>query len=204
MPSPVGSSFSTKAVSTTRVSLTDNTGYAVFGDCEGSPDTTASIYQHGCIMISNDTGTGSNGAYQNTGSIAVPVWTLLSSSVGALLSASPTAGVGYTTGAGGTVTQTGASKGSQVTLNKVAGQITIASAALATNPVAGFTLVNTAILATDTINLSIATGATVNAYRTMVDTVIAGSAHISISNISGLSLSETLVMNYAIVRGASS
>lgn len=76
MASPSGTSFSTPAVSATRVSLTDASGYALFGDCTGSPDTTASIYQHGCIIISSDTGTGANGVYQNTGSIAVPSWSL--------------------------------------------------------------------------------------------------------------------------------
>lgn len=72
-----GTSFSTLAKSATNISLTDQNGYGLFGDCVGAPDTTAGLYQHGCLMIRNDTSTGTPATYQNTGSIASPVWTLL-------------------------------------------------------------------------------------------------------------------------------
>jgi hypothetical protein len=47
---------------------------------------------------------------------------------GGFFSTSPTIGIGYATGAGGTVTQL-TSRTTGVTLNKVAGQITLFSAA---------------------------------------------------------------------------
>jgi hypothetical protein len=71
-----GTSFSTIAKSATNISLTDGNGYGLFGDCTGAPDTSAGLYQHGCIMVRSDTSTGTVAVYQNTGSVAVPVWTL--------------------------------------------------------------------------------------------------------------------------------
>lgn len=60
----------------------DRLGFAVYAICTGTPPTTASIFKHGCIMIQSDSGTGTNGVYQNTGSTASPVWTLLATGLG--------------------------------------------------------------------------------------------------------------------------
>jgi hypothetical protein len=74
-------------------------------------------------------------------------------------SSSATAGIGYGTGAGGTVTQT-ISRTTGVTLNKICGSVTVfsASATIA----ADFTVTNSTVSATDTIICSVqASGATV-------------------------------------------
>lgn len=51
--------------------------YALVAACNGVPPTTASVFKHGCLMFRMDTATGSPAIYQNTGSSAVPAWTLL-------------------------------------------------------------------------------------------------------------------------------
>jgi hypothetical protein len=112
-------------------------------------------------------------------------------------------GVGYATGAGGPVTQA-TSKVTGVTLNKICGQITMNNAALGSSAVASFTLTNSAIDATDIVSANISSGATAGAYRLIVDAVAAGSCRISLVNGSGGSLSEAVVINFAVIKGVNS
>lgn len=118
---------------------------------------------------------------------------------GASQSNSPSQGVGYATGAGGAVTQ-GTSKSTGVTLSKMSGQITMHAAALAAAAIVGFTVINTQVKAGDVVVVSLASGGTANSYDIVVDAVAAGSFHISVTNISGDSLSEALVLNFAVIR----
>jgi hypothetical protein len=112
--------------------------------------------------------------------------------------------LGYGTGSGGTVTQA-TSKATAVTLNKPTGQITMINAALTASTSVIFALSNTLISATDTVILShSATGGTANAYITEALTCGAGSVAIRVTNITGGSLSEALVINYAVIKGATS
>lgn len=122
---------------------------------------------------------------------------------GGVLSIHATKGVGYGTGAGGTVTQA-TSKATGVTLNKVCGQITMNNAALAAATSVSFTLTNSAIAATDVVVVNIATTATANSYAITVDAVAAGSCRIQLRNISAGSLSEALVLNFAVIKGVTS
>lgn len=115
-------------------------------------------------------------------------------------STSSSAGIGYATGAGGTVTQI-TSKTTGVTLNKVCGQITMNNAALASGVVATFTLTNSAIAATDIVHVHMSGGGTVGSYFVMVDSVSAGSCQISVRNYSGGSLSEAIVLNFNVIKG---
>jgi hypothetical protein len=124
-------------------------------------------------------------------------------SSGAVTSSSASAGNGYATGAGGTVTQT-TNKSNGVTLNRVCGQITMNNAALANGAVVEFTVTNSAVAATDTINLNLASGAaTSTAYRYWVSAVAAGSFKIVVENRSGGSLSEALVLTFAVLKAVS-
>lgn len=119
---------------------------------------------------------------------------------GASQSVSPTAGVGYATGAGGAVTQA-TSKSTGVTLNKVTGQITMHAAALAASATVGFTLTNSTIKATDVVDVSIASGATADSYdKPVVDATGTGSCRIQIRNKSGGSLGEALVLNFVVLK----
>jgi hypothetical protein len=117
-----------------------------------------------------------------------------------ILSKGPTSGIGYATGAGGAVTQA-TSKTTGVTLNTVSGQITLNAASLAANTAAGFTLTNSAISATDVIQISIASGVTTaGSYFVVVDAVANGSCRITIRNVTAGALAEALVLNFAVIK----
>ena len=107
--------------------------------------------------------------------------------------------IGYTAAAQGTVTQA-TSKSTGVTLNKPAGVITMNNASLATATNATFTLTNSFISANDVIVLTLASGQTTpGTYNVFVNAVAAGTASITLRNISAGSLSEAIVVNFAII-----
>jgi hypothetical protein len=107
--------------------------------------------------------------------------------------------IGYATGAGGTVTQ-GTSKATAVTLNKVVGEITLHGAALAGVAIVSFTLTNTLIAATDVLILNHASVGTVGGYAFQAQCA-AGSAVINVQNNTAGSLSEAIVIRFALIKG---
>lgn len=115
----------------------------------------------------------------------------------AILSVSGTAGIGYGTGAGGTVTQI-TSKSTGVTINKVCGQITMHNAALAAGAVVSFVVTNSACTATDVPDVCVASGGTANAYRADVTAVASGSFTITVENLTAGSLSEAPVLTFSL------
>lgn len=54
-----------------------NSNLMLFGYCTGAPDTTADVFEHGCILIRIDSGTGNKAIYENVGSSSVPSWNLI-------------------------------------------------------------------------------------------------------------------------------
>ena len=110
----------------------------------------------------------------------------------------PLGGVGYATGAGGTATQL-TSKSTGVTLSKAAGQITTHNAALAAATIVSFVLTNTAIAAGDVLVLNHVSGGTLGAY-TLNARCAAGSATIDIRNNTAGSLSEAIVIGFALIK----
>lgn len=111
------------------------------------------------------------------------------------------AAIGYATGSGGTVTQA-TSKATGVTLNKGTGQITMNAASLAANTAVSFVLSNSLIAATDVPRVVIGSGGTLGAYMVSVDAVAAGSCTISLRNMTAGALTEAVVLNFALVKGA--
>jgi hypothetical protein len=110
--------------------------------------------------------------------------------------------IGYSAAGQGTVTQA-TSKSTGVTLNKSAGQITMNGAALAGATAVSFTLTNSLISAKDVIILTIGSGATATAYTAYVSSMAAGSAVITLRNLTAsTSYSEAVVVNYAIIHCA--
>lgn len=110
--------------------------------------------------------------------------------------------LGYTAEAQGTVTQA-TSKSTAVTLNKSAGVITMNNASLATSTNATFTLNNSLISANDTVILTISGGQTTpGSYNVFANALAAGSVSISLRNISGGTLSEAVVVNFALIHCA--
>ena len=109
--------------------------------------------------------------------------------------------IGYATAAQGTVTQA-TSKSTGVTLNKSSGQITMNNAALANGAVVTFTLTNNLLSAKDVIIVNVSGGATTaGTYTALVSSIGAGSAVLGLYNISTGSLSEAIVLNFAIIHG---
>ena len=107
--------------------------------------------------------------------------------------------LGYTAAAQGTVTQA-TNKSTAVTLNKSAGVITMNNASLATATNATFTLNNSLISANDTVILTISGGqATAGSYNVFANALSAGSVSITLRNISGGTLSEAVVINFALI-----
>jgi len=117
----------------------------------------------------------------------------------AIKSIHATAGLGYGTGAGGAVTQA-TSKSNGVTLDKVCGQITMNNAALNAGVSVSFTLTNSAIAATDVVEVNIASAASADSYHVSVTAVAAGSCRIQVRNFTAGNLSETLVLNFAVIK----
>lgn len=116
------------------------------------------------------------------------------------LTSSGTAGIGYATGAGGTVTQA-TNKTTGVTIDKTTGTITMNNAALAAAAEAKFTVTNSTVAATDVPVVAIKSGGTSGSYMICVSAVAAGSFDITISNVSGGSLSEAIVVSFVIIKG---
>jgi hypothetical protein len=111
-------------------------------------------------------------------------------------------GLGYGTGSGGTVTQgAGSGKATAVTLNKPTGQITMNGAALAAGATVNFTFNNSLLASADVLLLNLKSwGAN---YRLNVE-MGSGSAFIFLTNLTAGSLSDALVLNFAIIKGATS
>jgi hypothetical protein len=119
---------------------------------------------------------------------------------GTIRSTSDTAGIGYSAGAGGTETQL-SSKSTGVTLNKIAGQITLNSATLNAATNVSFTLTNSAISNTDVMIINHISGGTVGAY-TFNGACGNGSATITIRNVTAGNLSEAPVIRFVVIKGA--
>jgi hypothetical protein len=113
---------------------------------------------------------------------------------------------GYAPVAQGTVTQA-TDKSTGVTLNKSAGRITMNNAALAGSTAVSFILTNSTISINDTIVVCVSsntTGSALGAYTTYVSYLAAGSALITLRNLTAsTSYSEAVIINYSIIHGAS-
>lgn len=110
-----------------------------------------------------------------------------------------TAGVGYSAGGGGAVTQI-TSRTTGVTLNANSGAITLVSAAGSTTP-ASFTVTDSKVAATDVIVLNQKSGT--DLYSLSVTAVAAGSFQVTFNTKSGTT-TEQPVLNFAVIKGAAS
>ena len=132
---------------------------------------------------------GSSGQvlYNNAGAVA-----------GGNLGYNATTGVfGYLSGTG-TITQA-TNKATGVTLNSPAGQITLNGAALAADTTVSFTLTNSSITANDVLILNHLSAGTAGSYLLNAQAA-AGSASINIRNITAGSLSEAIVICFAVIK----
>jgi hypothetical protein len=143
------------------------------------------------IGIANGTSLTVSGSITAVSTITTP---------GSILSSG--GGIGYGVGAGGSVAQS-TSKSTGVVLNKGSGQITMNAAALLPTTSVSFTLTNSLINISDVIITNIKSGATVGSYQLQVDGVNTGSCVISLRNQSSISMSESVVINFCVIKGSS-
>lgn len=118
------------------------------------------------------------------------------------LASSPTLGLGYATGAGGTVTQL-TNKSTGVTLNTVCGAITMNNAQLNAGALVAFTLTDSAIAATDTVIVNHLSGGSFGNYAIQAAGG-AGGAQIAVRNVTAGNLSDAIVIQFAVIKGADS
>ena len=110
-----------------------------------------------------------------------------------------TTGLGFYTGAGGTITQA-TSKATPFTLSNQCGQITTAGDVLNAATIVSATWTNTKIAATDVVIINHKSGGTLGAYTINV-ACLAGSATLTIRNNTAGNLTETLVLNFVVIKG---
>jgi len=159
---------------------------------------------NGGTGVTASTGSGNN-VLSNSPTLVTPeigAATGTSLAVTGAITSSGTSGIGYTTGAGGTVTQL-TSKSTTVTLNKTCGRITMHDAALAHDTAVSFTLVNTTIAANDVLILNHLSGGTIGSY-TLNAQCAAGSASITVRNarVTNVTLSEAIVIAFVVIKAA--
>ena len=147
----------------------------------------------GTVTSGNISACTSTGMVLTTPVIGAATGTSLNAT-GAIVSTG-TAGVGYATGAGGTITQA-TSRTTGVTLNKTTGAITLFSAA-GSATAATFTVTNSTVEATDVIILNQKSGT--DLYDLMVTAVAAGSFNITFRTTGGTT-TETPVFNFAVIK----
>lgn len=110
-------------------------------------------------------------------------------------------GVGYTTGAGGTVIQA-TSKSTGVTLNTFSGTITMNAEALSSATIASFTVTDSKMGANDVVVIQHDSGGTLGVYTVDPSTSAAGSFVVNVRNDGTVPLSEALVLRFAIIKGS--
>ena len=121
---------------------------------------------------------------------------------GNLLLTSGTGALGYGTGAGGTVTQL-TSKNAAVSLNKPTGTITMHNQALAAGASAVFNFTNAMIDTFSLIKFQIIAGYnSYNSYKIESDDINGQIVRVKLTNVSDVSLSEAIILNFNIIKGA--
>lgn len=109
--------------------------------------------------------------------------------------------IGYVSGSGGAVTQA-TSKSTGVTLNKVCGAITMHNAALADATNVSFTVTNSVVAANDVVIVNHSSAGTAGAYTVEANAIAAGSFAVTVRNVSGGSLSQAIVLSFAVIKAA--
>ena len=131
-----------------------------------------------------------------------PAGTGIVRSAAAIKSVSATGGIGYATGAGGTVAQA-TDRTTGVTLNTVTGQITTQATSLAGLAIVTFTVTNSAVAAADNVIPTKVSG-DVDTFC-WVDAIGAGSFNVTLRNSHAVNADTTaFVFNFAVIKGVTS
>lgn len=182
-------------------------------------------YGPGAIFIDNDAA-GVGAVFRNVGTAASvnfdsimdgatigsatitsgTVTTLASSSVtvtGPIL-ANSTVGMGYATGAGGSVTQT-TTRATSVTLNKPCGTIQTDTTSLAAAGEAEFKVANSLVAAGDNVIVNVSTQSTKGNCIAYVRGIAAGAFTVGITNLHATEADDaSMAINFALIKGVTS
>lgn len=123
-------------------------------------------------------------------------------SAGPQLAASSTSASGYTTGAGGSVTQ-GTNKTDAVTINKPTGKIITSSQSLAAGSTVIFQVNNSVLTAEDVVVLN-QVGGNATYYRIEPIVFSAGVFFVRITNLTGAAATDAISINFVIIKGSAS
>jgi hypothetical protein len=154
----------------------------------------------GTSVLSATTFSGVHNGTVGTGTGATPsagAFTTVTANTSLLVTGA--GGIGYATGAGGTVTQGSAAKNLAVTLNKPTGQIVMSPEILNNAAIVSFTLNNTTISATDMLVVTHRSVGTIGGY-TVTATSANNSATIYVRNNTANALAEALVLQFAVIK----
>lgn len=149
------------------------------------------------------TATTFNGVHNGTvgtGTGATPaaaVFTTATATTSVLVNGS--GGIGYSAGAGGTVTQGSTAKDLPVTLNKPTGQIVMSPEILNNAEIVSFTLNNSTISTNDLLVVTHRSVGTLGAY-TVTATPANGTATIYVRNNTASVLAEPIVLQFAVIK----
>lgn len=180
---------------------TDSAPYSALVQAFLASPTSANL----AAAVTGETGTGAlvfgTSPALTTPDIGAATGTSLTTTGSQLVSG--TGKQGYATGSGGVVTQgSGSGKATAVTLSKTNGSITMDTAILNANTSVSFTLTNTTIEAGDILVMNHISGGTAGAY-TLNAQCAAGSAVITLRNVTSGNLTEIPVIRFAVVKAVS-
>ncbi len=116
-----------------------------------------------------------------------------------LFEAAAGSALGVVTAQTGSVTQA-TSKATGVTLNNVAGVITMHAAQLAAAAEVTFTVTNSKVSAGDVVLVNHGSAGTAGTYVVQANTIADGSFKITVGNVSGSSAGEAIVLNFMIFK----
>lgn len=137
-----------------------------------------------------------------TPDIGAATGTSLAVTAGLTSSGATGAGIGYATGAGGTVTQL-TNRTTGVTLSKLSGTITTDTTSLAAEAAAEFTVTNTTVAIGDVVVVAQRSGSNGGNTNVYVSTVAAGSFKITVANnnaAAGAAETGAIVINFAVIK----
>lgn len=186
-PGGAGATFRVNLVTPTVTIIDDNTfssvtnGIILDNNCSGVMIGLGNHFTPGMTNNILDTGTGN-------------ISDLTHTTVG-LRSNNPSKGIGYSGSARGSVVQA-TSKTTGVTLNNICGRVTTNNAALGAGAEALFTVTNSAMLAVDMVVVICDN----TNYRVRAASRGNGSFQIGVTNITGGSLSDAVVIDFMILR----
>lgn len=112
-----------------------------------------------------------------------------------------TVGVGYTTGAGGAVTQI-TSRTTAVTLAKLCGNITLVNTTTTAGLVSTFTVTNSTVAANDSVIVNHVSGGTIGAYIVTAGGIAAGSFQISVYTPVAQATAAAPVIRFTVIKSA--